>query len=160
MGSQDAPNFILSSPSHADVDSMVNVYEAAFTGDYFTSFTFPPTIDPSTKYQWLEQRFNKMLTKPEIRHFMVTDQSTGRMAAWARWEFPYTFTSEEKAERQREKEQKEREKKEGKSGYPEGAIVEVCEAKFGSLEKIRDKNVDYENTYGECLSVLRSLEVS
>lgn len=157
MGSQDAPNFILSSPTLADVDSMINVYEAAFTGDYFTTFTFPPTIDPSVKYQWLEARFNKMLTRPEIRHFMITDQSTGRMAAWVRWGFPHTFTEVEKAERQTEKEQKEREKKEGRSDYPEGAIVEVCDAKFGSLEKIRDMNVDYENTYGECLSLYLDL---
>lgn len=62
------------------------------------------------------------------------------------------MNEEEKADKHREKE---REKLEGKrSEWPEGANLEVCDLKFGALDRIRNRNVDWENTYGETTSVV------
>jgi len=127
---------------------MVNVYERAFQNDYLSSFTFPKNAIPtSVKRRWLHNRFLTSLSKPEIRNFKVVDTETGNIAAWSRWGFPHALNEEEKAEKDRKKE---REKLEGKkSEWPEGANLELCDLKFGALDRMRNQNVDWENTYGE-----------
>lgn len=146
MPSQN-PNFVISPCVPSDIEQMVSVYSRAFANDYFSLFTFPPSkITPEEKHRWLTQRFLASLSKPEIRNFKITDASTGLIAAWGRWQFPYTFSEEEKAERESEKERK---KKEGVSDWPEGANLEVCDVKFGGLERMRNQYVDWENDYGK-----------
>jgi hypothetical protein len=109
-----------------------------------------PQINPTEKHRWLKQRFLATMSKPEIRNFKITDVSTGNIVAWARWGFPYSFSEEERVERGREKEEKERKKREGTySEWPAGSNLEVCEGKFGALDRIRNQNVDWGNTYGQ-----------
>ena len=151
MGSIAPPDFVLSPCTLDDLDDLIRVYEAAFRNDYFSIYTFPPDrITKEAKHRWLRDRFIDKVAQPDLRHFKITDVSTGSMAAWVRWGYPHVFTEEEKAEKARQKEEKEQLKVEGKaSDWPEGAIIEVCEAKFGALHESLEKNVDLGNMYGK-----------
>ena len=72
------------------------------------------------------------------------------MAAWVRWQFPYKSSEEEKVERGREAEENERRRKEGTwSEWPQGANLEVCDEKFGGLERMKIEHVDHEDVYSE-----------
>lgn len=89
------------------------------------------------------------MAKPELRNFKIVDTRTGKIAAWARWHFPYSFSDEEQAERAQEKLENERKKQQGSfSEWPEGSNLEVCEKKFGFLSRMRSELVDFENAYG------------
>lgn len=149
------PEFVISACEPADVEQMIAVYNRAFEHNYFSLYTFPPSqIDPVEKHRWLKQRFLTSMSKPEMRNFKVTEVSTGNIAAWARWGFPHTFTEKEKAEKEREKRENERRKLEGTyEEWPWGSNLEVCDAKFGALERLRNQNVDQENTYGQFLKL-------
>lgn len=114
------------------------------------SYTFPVSqIGPSEMKQWLHKRFLSMIIKPEYRNLKIVDTSTGNIAAWARWHFPYTFSWEEKAEKEREKEERKKRGVLEGGEWPVGANLEVCEMKFGALHRIRHELVDFENAYGE-----------
>jgi hypothetical protein len=143
-------DFVLAPCLPEDIDQMIDVYLNAFKDDYFGSFTFPRSNIPEDEmYQWLRNRFLKTLRTPEYRCFKVTEVSTGRIGAWVRWQYPHTLSEEQKAEKKREKEREEREKAEGKlQKWPRGANLEVCDIKFGWLDRMREKNVDVENMYG------------
>jgi hypothetical protein len=144
------PDFVLSPCTLDDVEDMISVQESAFADDYFSAFTFPKTIPASVKRHWLRERFTKIFAKPEFRNFKITETSTGKMAAWARWSFPYTFSDEQKLERKRENEQKEREKAQGGDpDWPPGSNLEICHAKFGALKRLREKYVQEDDMYGE-----------
>lgn len=146
-------DFVLSPCTVDDVEDLIKVQSSAFADDYFGNFTFPKTIPEDVMVKWLRDRFTKMLSKPDTRFFKITEVSSGKMAAWARWIFPHTFSEEEKLER-------EREKAKGKSSeWPQGANLEVCDAKFGGLERLKDKYVDPTDTYGESACSEDYLEV-
>jgi hypothetical protein len=144
------PQFVISPCVPSDIEQMISVYTRAFENNYFGLYTFPPSqIDPAEKHRWLKHRFLTSMSKPEMRNFKITDVSTGNIAAWARWGFPHAYTEEEKAKKEKEKQEIERRTEEGTyEEWPRGANLEVCDAKFGALERIRDQNVDWENTYG------------
>lgn len=76
----------------------------------------------------------------------VTDTTTGNLAAWGRWTRPYRFSAEEKAAKVKEEEKR---KAAGRSLWPEGALEEACDAKFGALDKLKEKYVDAEQDWGE-----------
>ena len=143
-------DFVLSQCTISDVEEMINVYSNAFADDYFGSFAFPKTIPQDVKRKWLTERFTKMLSKPETRTFKIAEVSTGKMAAWARWTFPYVFSEKEKIEKEQEKLEKEKEKAKGLyTEWPPGANLEICDVKFGALERLKNKYVDPENMYSE-----------
>ena len=124
-----------------DVESMIQIYLSAFENDYFSSFTFPSTIDPAVKHRWLRERFLGTFKKPELRNFKVVETSTGKMAAWARWGFP-DGKKEEDAEKEKDFDPNE---------WPEGANLDVCEIKFGGLHRRRDELCKGGETYSETL---------
>lgn len=138
-------DFVLSPCTVDDVEDMINVHYNAFKDDYFGSFSFPKTIPEDVMRKWKTERFTKTLSKPEIRNFKITEVSTGKMAAWARWTFPYTFSEKEKLEKEREEEAKPK----GYTEWPPGANLEICDAKFGALERLKNKYVDPETMYSE-----------
>lgn len=129
---------------------MISVYNRAFADNYLMNYVFPPSqISTAEKNRWLSDRFLKNLTKPEIRNIKITDTRTGDLAGFARWHFPHTFTEEQKLELEREKEEVERKEKEATfSAWPEGANLELCDIKFGTLDRKRKEQVDFENAYG------------
>lgn len=65
------------------------------------------------------------------------------------------FSEAETAVREQEKKEMERRKREtGNDGkWPEGADLEVCELKFGPLNRRRERVIDEDDTYGELSSL-------
>jgi hypothetical protein len=106
-------------------------------------------IPRDERRRWLRARFLSTMGRPENRNFKITEVSTGRIAAWARWYFPYKFNAAEKAEREREEQEKEKARAEGTlQEWPLGANVEACDVKFGELARLMKKHVDLEDMYG------------
>jgi hypothetical protein len=145
-----APNFVLSPCTPADVPGMVEVYLSAFENDYFSQHCLPRDIIPAEEWdRWLNARFLKFFSSPEIRAFKITDSNNNnRQAAFARWSVPYVFSEEEKKV---EEEKKERERKKGgiDDKWPKGANLEVCGLKFGPLDSCREKTINEEEIYGK-----------
>jgi hypothetical protein len=144
--------FHLAPCTPSDVPSMISIYESAFANDYFSSFTFPSTISHSEKHRWLRDRFLGTFQKPELRNFKIVETSTGRMAAWARWGFPHSFTEEELKKQELEKDE-----------WPQGSNLEVCDVKFGTLHEKRERYTEKGETYSEfCLFflILAQVEMS
>jgi len=114
---------------------MVHVYHTAFAKDPIGLYMWP-NFTPE-KEIWLKERFAKNFLQPEIRHFKITEASTGNLAAWSRWGFPFTLTAEGR-EREREGEGEGRGKEEGKANkkWFEGANEEVCDAFFWGVGKV------------------------
>jgi hypothetical protein len=144
-------DFVLEPCVPEDIEEMIDVNLRAFKDDYFGSYCFPDAMIPSDeRRRWLRARFLSTMGRPENRDFKITEVSTGRIAAWARWYFPYKFNAAEKAEREREEQEKEKARAEGTlQEWPLGANVEACDVKFGELARLMKKHVDLEDMYGE-----------
>lgn len=135
MAPQD---FVLAPCVPEDVEQMIHVYEKAFSHNHLVPYMFPQ-VTSEDKHEFLRLRYLRSLAKPELRVFKVTEVSTGRMAAWARWRYPYTLSEAEKAEKEQQPQQKRE--------WPRGANVEVCEEKFRSYEGWLEENTNLEDTY-------------
>lgn len=149
--------FSLSECTVEDVPGMIQVYNNSFASDYLGSYTFPRSaIGDEEINRWLTARFTNLFSKPETRTFKITEDSTGKVVAFLRWAFPYTFTEEEKAERPKEKAEKKKLREE--LGYdptwPKGANLEICDLKFGGLDAFKEKYVDEKETYGMALTYM------
>jgi hypothetical protein len=142
--------FELSHPTIEDIPEMTSVYVAAFSQDPDQSFIWNG-IDPADKKDWLLHRFTKTFHQPENVFYKITEKSTGRMAAWARWHFPTVLTPQ-KAEERRIEEEKQANKteEERRQDWPVGANVEMCATFFDSLDGMRKKYFDKEQMYGMC----------
>ncbi|KUJ20317.1 acyl-CoA N-acyltransferase [Mollisia scopiformis] len=142
--------FTLSECTKEDVPAMIQVYLSSFASDYFGQFVFPKaTISDEERHRWLTYRFTTLFTKREVRSFKITENSTGKMAAFLRWTFPIVLTEEEQLERKKEKAEKERVMKETGHDptWPRGANLALTEEKFGGLERMMDKYVDKKEMY-------------
>ncbi|KAE8441846.1 hypothetical protein EG329_004247 [Mollisiaceae sp. DMI_Dod_QoI] len=142
--------FTLSTCTVSDVPDMINVHLRAFSSDYFGSFVFPrEAISDEEMHRWLVSRFTALFSKREVHTFKITEDSTGRMAAFLRWTFPHVLTEEE--EKEREKQKVDREKQKAETGHdpnwPVGANLEICDEKFGGLDRLQEKYVDKKETY-------------
>lgn len=148
-----APNFVLSPCTPEDVPGMVEIYLSAFKDDYFSQYCLPRDAIPAEEWnRWLNARFLRLFNSPEIRCFKVTDLNNNhRPAAFARWQFPYVFSEEEKKVKAMEKKEAERKKREEgvDPKWPRGANLEVCDLKFGPLDRCRESSINEEETYGE-----------
>jgi len=88
-----------------------------------------------------------------MKIFKVTEVATGRLAAVARFGYPFKLTEEEQARRDEEKAQEkkaleEAEKETGKSAkYPEASNVEACEWYFNTLDEMREKYMKWDQDY-------------
>jgi hypothetical protein len=144
-------DFVHAPCSPEDIEPMIDVYLTAFRDDYFGGVCFPGRkILDDERRRWLRARFLRFMSQPESRSFKIMEVSTGKIVAWARWYFPYKFSEEEKAERERQAQEKERARAEGTlQEWPLGANVEVCNYKFGELDRLMKKYVNLENMYGK-----------
>lgn len=143
-------DFVIALCAPEDIEEMIDVYLGAFKDDYWGSYCFPDaTIAVDERRRWLRARFVRLMAKPESRNFKVTEVSTGKIGAWARWYFPYKFSDEEKAQIEREEQEKEKARAEGTlQEWPLGSNLEVCDFKFAELDRLTKKYVDPENMYG------------
>lgn len=144
-------SFTLSECTVADVPGMIQVYNTSFASDYMNQYTFPRSaIGDDEINRWLSTRFTNLFSKREVRTFKITEEHSGKLVAFLRWAFPHVLTDEEKAERAKEKAEREKMREEtGKDpNWPMGANLEVCDEKFGGLERFKEKYVDETETYG------------
>lgn len=85
----------------------------------------------------------------------MAEIATGKLAALARFGYPFKLTGEEQAKRDAEKarEEKEREEKEKETGksvkYPEAANVEASVSYFGALDVMREKYMKWDQDYSQ-----------
>ncbi|KFY96612.1 hypothetical protein V500_02403 [Pseudogymnoascus sp. VKM F-4518 (FW-2643)] len=128
----------------ADVPSLVHVYLSAFTPEPNHIACFPnSTCSWASQASWLTNRFGKRLNHPGPgeRHFKVIETASGRMASFARWEFPHTPAAAEASEAVDEGGSM------GADSLPEGANVAACLEMFGGLDRMQKKWVEEENMY-------------
>lgn len=171
------PPFIVNPCTPSDLEGMVAVYLHAFTGTHVNKVVFPrAACSEEDQASWLRARFSRLLTsmKPEMHLFKITDQETGKLAAWSRWGYPISYLTEEQrktweAERAKEKKKGrvENVEDEGKAlqeaegtrneaislldasmkKWPAGANEEAGESYFGTLDQMRDIHVRWEDDY-------------
>jgi phage portal protein BeeE len=140
----------------SDLNAMTYVYVQAFNNTFMNAMLFPPQSHaPDSIRTWLYPRFKKHLTqgRDEMKLFKITEVATGRLAAVARFGYPFKLTEEEQARRDEEKAQEEKareevEKETGKSvKYPEAANVEACDWYFKTLDEMREKYMKWSQDY-------------
>ena len=78
--------------------------------------------------------------------------SYSKTVAFARWQYPYTLTPEQKVEKDEKDEKRKRYHE-----FPEGSNKELQEEFFRQLMEGRKRFIVPEKTYCECLSVLSSI---
>ncbi|KFY59451.1 hypothetical protein V497_04261 [Pseudogymnoascus sp. VKM F-4516 (FW-969)] len=127
----------------ADVQSIVHIYLSAFTREPNHIACFPnSTCSWDSQASWLTTRFGRRLNHPGPgeRHFKVIEDATGRMASFARWEFPHS-PEEEKSEMRDEAGDLDAD------ALPKGANVEACKEMFAGLETMQKKWVEEDSMY-------------
>jgi GNAT superfamily N-acetyltransferase len=97
------------------------------------------------------------MSLPEIHHFKMVDEETGKMVAWARWGHPLdSLPADQREARQAElaagklpaQDSEVPTKKGGDLGAaPPGADAQACEDFFGTLDKMQAKYVNFETDY-------------
>ena len=132
--------FALSPCTPDDLDAMVGVYERAFADDYFFSFAFPRSSSAAIedKQRWLRARFLATFSHPNMRNVKVVESSSGRIVAWARWGVPYTLSDDDLEAVGQQQQQ----------AWPLGSSVELCEAMFGGLDRMREVYLKKDDMYG------------
>jgi ribosomal protein S18 acetylase RimI-like enzyme len=162
------PPFTLTPCTPSDLEGIVAVYLHAFTSTHINKIIFPPaTCTEEDQASWLRARFGRLFSgmKPEIRLFKITDQETGKLAAWSRWGYPISSLADEEREKEKEKDRMENDNEEtsplqGEEGsgnaslvigslskWPVGANEEACESYFGTLDQMRESYVRWEEDY-------------
>ncbi|KFY12801.1 hypothetical protein V492_03651, partial [Pseudogymnoascus sp. VKM F-4246] len=80
---------------------------------------------------------------PGERHFKVIETASGRMASFARWEFPHAAPAKEEGTSEAVEEGGNMDA----DSLPVGANVAACLEMFGGLDRMQKKWVDEENMY-------------
>lgn len=137
--------FPLTQCTPADIPEMHKIWQSAFSKNPVHYLMFPKTIDPDEELAWYLKRASGQISRPEIKVLKITDVKTGKLVAFARWQFPHVKKPEEKKEEEKTEEEK---KEEQKSEWPRGTNVALCDEKFGGLDRWRETYVDPESTYG------------
>jgi hypothetical protein len=124
----------------ADLPVLTDIWRDSFANDPFLLARWPESqVDPATLYAYVKNAFSKYLETPHTQSWKVVDTSTGAIAGWTHWGMPHTPTEEEKEKERLEKEKEQREKEEGKSKFPAGSNIEICEWKSAGWERMREK---------------------
>ncbi|CZT50304.1 uncharacterized protein RSE6_11261 [Rhynchosporium secalis] len=144
--------YVLSPVTVDDIPGMIEVYLSSFASDAFSAYTFPrDQISEEEMNRWLTRRFTRMLDRREMHTLKIIDTSTptNTQVAFFRYSSPHELTTSEKAARETEKQ--ERDEVIQRTGrdptWPLGANVEICDGKFGGLDRMREKFVDEKEMY-------------
>ncbi|KAI1258595.1 acyl-CoA N-acyltransferase [Xylariaceae sp. FL1019] len=78
------PGFSMSRCRPDDAPGMTDVYMSAFKDTEHTYWWAPL---PAMR-QWNEERIRRRFADPSAQQFKVTDDQTGRVVAWAKWDLP------------------------------------------------------------------------
>lgn len=127
------PSFSIHPCTPADISSMLTIYDLAFATDPFRLARWPSSqVSPSVFTSWLTKVFTKYLHTPHTHTWKLVENSTGNMAGWTHWAEPHVLSREEK-----ERVKIEEETGEGK--FPEGSVLDICEAKVRGWDALREK---------------------
>ncbi|TGO54041.1 hypothetical protein BOTNAR_0279g00150 [Botryotinia narcissicola] len=135
------PSFSIHPCTPADLPSMLTIYDLAFATDPFRLARWPSSqVSSSVFTSWLTKVFTKYLHTPHTHTWKLVENSTGNMAGWTHWAEPHVVSREEEERNKIEEEKEERERKErGEGKFPEGSVLDICEAKTRGWDGLREK---------------------
>ncbi|KAF5870174.1 putative gnat family protein [Botrytis fragariae] len=139
--SSPSPSFSIHPCTPADLPSMLTIYDLAFASDPFRLARWPSSqVPPSVFTSWLTKVFTKYLHTPHTHTWKLVENSTGNMAGWTHWAEPHVVSREEEEREKIEEEREEKERRErGEGKFPEGSVLEICEAKVRGWDGLREK---------------------
>ncbi|TAQ88493.1 hypothetical protein B7494_g3195 [Chlorociboria aeruginascens] len=136
------PQFTLAPCSLASIPSMIETHMSAFANDPFFSAGFVSRVSLPDLTRWLTARYTRQLSSSEIRIFGITDNQTGKVISWIRWEYPNNLAKEEKEQRDK----KLREEIPCET-WPIGTNEEFCKLIFATKDKYKQKYYKPEEMY-------------
>jgi hypothetical protein len=126
--------------TQADLPVLTDIWRDSFANDPFFHARWPESqVDPAALYAYVKNAYVKYFETPHTQSWKVVDTSTGAIAGWTHWGMPHTPTEEEIEKERLEKEKEQREKEEGRSKFPAGSNIEICEWKSAGWERLREK---------------------
>ncbi|KAI1646274.1 acyl-CoA N-acyltransferase [Daldinia loculata] len=78
--------FSMSYCTAADVDIIADIYYDAFATDKRNAFWWPPNKEDM--FTWMKRRIRRKMDDRSVRHFKITDDQSGDVVAFARWDIP------------------------------------------------------------------------
>ncbi|KAK6951025.1 hypothetical protein Daesc_007554 [Daldinia eschscholtzii] len=81
-----AEGFSISYCTPADVDTIADIYYDAFATDKRNAFWWPPS--KQDMFDWMKSRILRKMDDRRVRHFKITDERSGDVVAFARWDIP------------------------------------------------------------------------
>ncbi|KAI8966658.1 acyl-CoA N-acyltransferase [Daldinia sp. FL1419] len=81
-----AEGFSMSPCTTADVNIIADIYYDAFALDKRNTFWWPPNKEDM--FDWMKHRIRRKMDDRSVRHFKITDDQSGDVVAFARWDIP------------------------------------------------------------------------
>ncbi|MCJ1459924.1 hypothetical protein MMC28_010303 [Mycoblastus sanguinarius] len=122
----------------ADVPQIVTIGHDAFLSEPLVSqlmANVPPDMKRAYDMRYYAREF-EMASLNGLRLSKVVDE-TGKILGWAKWQYPYNLTAEQKARKEELDREEERE-----NLYPEGTNKELFQDFFGALKEKKEKWMD------------------
>ncbi|KAL8837230.1 MAG: hypothetical protein Q9170_002603 [Blastenia crenularia] len=126
--------------SASDIPEIAVIHHDAFKDDPIIGYLMR-NVKLEVKQAYDKQYFEKSFTRMDLTGSVchkVVDTETGKIAAFAKWKYPYTLTPEQEAEK---------EKLDLSRSYPEGTNVELYESFFHQLDAKRKQYMDDKKDY-------------
>ncbi|CAF9935402.1 hypothetical protein IMSHALPRED_010215 [Imshaugia aleurites] len=127
----------------ADLPDIIAIYHAAFANDPFIG-QLTPNVPPSVKQaydlHWYGREFD--LSELNGLRFRKVVDGDGKLLAFAKWQYPYTLTPEQKAEKAQLDRVEELE-----HPFPDGSNRELYEVFFAALREKKAKWLDGSKDY-------------
>ncbi|KAL8807160.1 MAG: hypothetical protein Q9182_000842 [Xanthomendoza sp. 2 TL-2023] len=116
----------------SDIPGIVAVHQVSWVDDPIVA-RLMPDVDPRVKWDYNVDYYRKKLDSKDLTGTVmhkIVDTETGKLVAFSKWNYPYSLTPEQQAERD--------ELDLGRS-YPPGTNVELYEHFFHRLDTLRKK---------------------
>lgn len=162
MGSNHEDVYVLDTVTREDIPHLYTLWSLAFASNRVHQLSFPiDKIDPQALESWYYNRMVKLLDKPELRNYKITDTRTGQLVACARWGFPHDRDAAKK-DAEKDKIDVEIQTDENKDGAEpmakEVGLVGMNERLFDDvgdvLNRWREEYVKWEDTYSMSIFAL------
>ncbi|KAL8939341.1 MAG: hypothetical protein Q9216_003405 [Gyalolechia sp. 2 TL-2023] len=124
----------------SDIPEIAVIHHDAFNEDPIIG-RLMCDVEPNLKNEYDRQFYEKMFAHRHLTGSVLQkaiETETGKLAAFAKWVYPYTLTPEQQAEK---------EKIDLSRSYPEGTNVELYENFFEQLDTKRKHYTDDDATY-------------
>lgn len=140
----------------ADLPDVIAIYHAAFKDDPFIG-QLMPNVPPEVKQAHDMHRYGREVEMSELNglEFRKVVDADGKPLAFAKWQYPYTLTTEQKMK----KSQLDR-KEELEYSLPEGSNRELYGVFFAALRKKKAMWMDESKDYCKYVSAMTGLKTS